>query len=481
MMDAHTGALRMNGCLWIAVAMGTLGCAQDYKVTTEATNFVVTPDLTDVGTVGVGETEPFVVSLTHTGGGDISVVAVEVLNIAGSYFAPVEGESSSAIPAGETLDLIFNYTPESEGYHTARITFKTDADEDGERSVEVRGHAASPMLSMMPSVIDFGPVAPGVSADATAVVTNTGTVTVSVASIGIDNALFKVDTALPLLVEPGERADIDLRFEPDTPAEEVGQVTAVLESGTEFSGLELRGNACSTGSGELYDQDGDGYSVCGTDCDDGNDGVHPGATESCNGLDDDCDGVTDEGTGCFDDDGDGLTEDEGDCNDADSAVHAGAVEDYTNGIDDDCDGVVDSGGGDADGDGYATSGGDCDDYDSTTSPAASEVADGVDNDCDGLIDEGTDVYDDDGDGVTELEGDCDDTDSSVGPGFTEAADWMDNDCDGDVDEGTIHADDDGDGFSELGGDCDDADPARHPGNPEIPGDGIDNNCDGVSP
>jgi hypothetical protein len=50
-----------------------------------------------------------------------------------------------------------------------------------------------------------------------------------------------------------------------------------------------------------------------------------------------------------------------------------------------------------------------------------------------------------------------------------------------VDEGTIHADDDGDGFSELGGDCDDADPARHPGNPEIPGDGIDNNCDGVSP
>ena len=39
----------------------------------------------------------------------------------------------------------------------------------------------------------------------------------------------------------------------------------------------------------------DGLSAEATDCDDSDGGVYPGATETCNDTDDDCDGVTDEG------------------------------------------------------------------------------------------------------------------------------------------------------------------------------------------
>jgi N-acetylneuraminic acid mutarotase len=46
---------------------------------------------------------------------------------------------------------------------------------------------------------------------------------------------------------------------------------------------------------ESIDDDGDGITGCGGDCDDTNAAVHPGALENCNGIDDDCDGVIDSG------------------------------------------------------------------------------------------------------------------------------------------------------------------------------------------
>ena len=91
---------------------------------------------------------------------------------------------------------------------------------------------------------------------------------------------------------------------------------------------------------EPVDTDGDGVPDV-DDCDPYDASVYPGAPELADGLDNDCDGVVDEGTDTFDDDGDGYSEDEGDCNDSNSSVNPGAVEVADNGIDDDCDGIID--------------------------------------------------------------------------------------------------------------------------------------------
>ena len=68
------------------------------------------------------------------------------------------------------------------------------------------------------------------------------------------------------------------------------------------------------------DPDGDGYTADGGDCDEGNASAHPGADEA-DGVDNDCDGLVDEGTAGYDDDGDGHTALGGDCDDADSDAH----------------------------------------------------------------------------------------------------------------------------------------------------------------
>lgn len=96
-----------------------------------------------------------------------------------------------------------------------------------------------------------------------------------------------------------------------------------------------------------------------TDCDDDNDGVHPGATEVCNegeAVDEDCDASTSAApeTWYLDDDGDDFGADgsgvlacerpedhvlvEGDCDDDDRDVSPDATEICNNSVDDNCDG-----------------------------------------------------------------------------------------------------------------------------------------------
>ncbi|HET9433093.1 MAG TPA: MopE-related protein, partial [Chitinophagaceae bacterium] len=67
-----------------------------------------------------------------------------------------------------------------------------------------------------------------------------------------------------------------------------------------------------------------GYVSNNSDCDDDNSSIHPGATEICgNGIDDDCNGQTDETCGSPDNDGDGYTIAQGDCNDNNALINPG--------------------------------------------------------------------------------------------------------------------------------------------------------------
>ncbi len=248
--------------------------------------------------------------------------------------------------------------------------------------------------------------------------------------------------------------------------------------------------ACRASDEACKDCDGDGFERP-SDCDDGNAAVAPTATEVCNGIDDDCDGLVDDDDpgrdvasatlAWFDADLDGWGDADairwvcalgpgyvsvaGDCEPDRPEAHPGAQELCGEGVDEDCDGLIGAedpdldltgltpSWQDADGDGFGNgtldpawcldppgsvgNGDDCDDADPYLHPDTTWLAD-IDGDGAGA---GEPVA---GVGCTapsagvvpsgELE-DCEPDDASISPkGFDRHANLIDDDCDGVVDE-----------------------------------------------
>ncbi len=197
-----------------------------------------------------------------------------------------------------------------------------------------------------------------------------------------------------------------------------------------------------------------GYVNRSGDCDDTNPNIKPDGVEICNGLNDDCDGETDEGVTTIyyrDQDSDGF---------GDPNVSTPACQLPT---------------------GYVTNNRDCNDNYATLNPNAREVWDLVDNNCNGANNEGLCQP-----GTTAgCGGEC-----VAGQKVCDSQGYWGS-CSGAVDETTYCRDADGDGYGRssdcrdscttLSGrvtnsdDCNDSNFAIKPGATELC-DGIDNNC-----
>ena len=284
-----------------------------------------------------------------------------------------------------------------------------------------------------------------------------------------------------------------------------GEQSCVAGTWNECNGMNAVVEAC-----DGLDNDCDGITdesvvnACG-EC-----GLVP--TELCDGLDNDCDGSTDEGLlntcgNCrpqptevcdnLDNDCDGSTDEGllntcGDCRPQPLEI--------CDGIDNDCDGQTDEqimGDVCVSGDGQCRSIGRlvCSNgqsvCDAILGAPSTEACDGIDNDCDGTIDEGSngsivceelcDRLDNDNDG--EIDENVQNRCGECGDLPLEVCDGNDNDCDGSIDEGVTNLCGTCGVLVEMcdgvDNDCDDRIDEALMTRPAEMCDGVDNDCDGM--
>ncbi len=204
-----------------------------------------------------------------------------------------------------------------------------------------------------------------------------------------------------------------------------------------------------------------GESNTNNDCDDTNEEINPGAAEvPDNEIDENCDGIktytfyADTDNDTFGDllntevattASNGFVSNNTDCDDTDATIYLGAPE-LCDGKDNDCNTLVDDGityttyYEDLDGDtygntsdsgtslcsdpgiGYSLNNEDCDDTNAAINPGIAEICDGIDNNCDDQIDEG---FDSDSDGVADCFDICAGFDDTVDSDFDGVPDGCD--------------------------------------------------------
>ena len=171
----------------------------------------VHPDSLAFGTVNVGSVGQNAFWVVNP-----NPVPLNILNITFSDSNFSTQQTALQVPAGDSVQLTVNYTPEAAGALLAQMTISTDAVDNPSIQIGLSGTGFQPVtgkIALGAGQIDFGTASIGQTLIASLTVGNTGDGRLFLSGASIDLPVFTVSQP-PDSLEPGGSTTLELQFTP---------------------------------------------------------------------------------------------------------------------------------------------------------------------------------------------------------------------------------------------------------------------------
>lgn len=200
----------------------------------------------DFGEQSVGKASaPYEVLLINNGTADLNITDIST----SGEFSEIDNCGAS-VAAGSSCVVGAWFTPTTTGMKTGTVTIEDDAS-DAPQTIALQGEGVTPPvpdMSLSKHELDFGNQTVGTTgAPYAVIVTNSGTVDLSITSINIDGDYAQTNNCTPTLA-PNTNCSVSMTFSPTTTGDRQGTLTVNGDAGDSPQTVALSGVGVNAGA-----------------------------------------------------------------------------------------------------------------------------------------------------------------------------------------------------------------------------------------
>jgi hypothetical protein len=210
-----------------------------------AAKISIVPSAIDFKAVVVGQKNSQTVKITNS---TLQSVNLSSLQVSGTGFSLSSVKAPVLLAAGSHIELSVVFAPPSAAGHTGALLISgPDLKAPVNVALSGEGEKASPALAISPASINFGTRSIKTSTSQSAILTNTGNISLSIGSISVANPVFSVSgISKGVTLSPGQKLEFQVSFHPTATGKTADTISLDSSAGATPVKLAVAGSASNS-------------------------------------------------------------------------------------------------------------------------------------------------------------------------------------------------------------------------------------------